>query len=378
MQRKKKQSTMKPQNFFIVLLTVLVFFGCKKDTNEPSNKKSLSILNEYGYDSIAFQNNASQALNYAKAQVDLETELRKGRSITYLLEKSKLDSIYQILKPITPSTIQTLIEKHLDEIVLASGKSYDPNNPNPDGGIYGGYIYNKNGLDVHEIITKTLWGISFIQQMKSITANLSSTNQIDPLLVYYGAHPYFKNSSNTTIHGIYADKFSANYAARRDKNDGNGFYSRIKYNFLKLKAAVQAGSEYNQEKQEAIQDIFKYIERAYAATIINYCFSATSKLSLSNPTDNDISSALHAIGECIAFTINIQYMTNRTLSDDDIQYLFSQLNYGTNTNINLFATQTFNQLPKLNNIVQRLKSVYGFTDIEVEEFKKNWVQEQNR
>ncbi len=378
MQRiKKTQSTMKPQNLMILLFTAIFFAGCKKDNNEPTNKKPLDIPSEYGYDSVSFQTNASQALNYAKAQLDLESELRKGRVITYILEKSKLDSMYQILKPITPTPIQQLIEKYLEDIVKGSGKTYDPNNPTQEG-IYGGYIFNKEGVDVHEIITKTLWGVSFINQMKSITNNISTTNQIDPMLVYYGAHPYFKNSSNTTIHGVYADKFSANYAARRDKNDGNGFYSKIKYSFLKLKAAIQAGNEYNQEKQDAINDIYKNIEKAYAATIINYCFSATSKLSISNPTNNDIASAMHAIGECIAFTINLQYLNPKSLSDNDIQFIFSQLNYGTTTNINLFATQTFNQLPKLNNIVQRLKSVYGFSDMEIEEFKKNWVQEQNR
>lgn len=369
---------MKPQNLVITVIAFMLFVGCKKDANEPMGKVPLNVPSEYGYDSVSFYTNASQATNYAKAQVDLETELRKGRNISYLLEKSKLDSIYQILKPITPTAIQQLIEKHIDEIVLASGKNYDPNNPTNDGGIYGGYIYNKEGLDVHEIITKTLWGISFINQIQSITNNLSNVNQIDPILVYYGAHPYFKNSSNTTLHGNYADRFSANYAARRDKNDGNGFYSKIKNSILKLKAAVQAGNDYQQEKQEAIQDIFKYIERAYAATIINYCFSATSKLSLSNPTSSDISSALHAIGECIAFTISLQYMNTKSISESDIQYIFSQLNYGSSTNINLFVTQTFNQLPKLNNVIQKLKSVYGFSDTEVEEFKKNWVQEQNR
>ncbi len=368
---------MKPQNLIIFFIAATLFAGCKKDKNEPISKKPLSIPSEYGYDSVSFQANASQSLNYAKAQVDLETELKKGRNISYILEKPKLDSLYQILKPITPSAIQTVIEKYLNEIVNGSGKTYDPNNPTQEG-IYGGYIFNKEGVDVHEVITKTLWGISFINQMKTITNTISNVGQIDALLVYYGAHPYFKNSSNTTLHGIYADKFSANYAGRRDKNDGKGFYTQIKNSFLKLKAAIQAGSEYDQEKQDAINDLYKNIEKAYAATIINYCYSASSKLSLSNPTDSDIASAMHAIGECIAFTMSLQYMNPKTLSDNDIQFIFSQLNYEATPNINLFATQTFNQLPKLNNIVQRLKSVYGFSDVEIEEFKKNWVQEQNR
>ena len=361
----------------IFSLVVVLFFGCKKESDEPT-KKPLSIPTEYGYDSVSFQNNASQALNYANVLVDFENELKKGRNISYLLEKSQLDSMFQILRPITPQPIQPMIDNYINEIVLASGKTFDPNNPTPEGGIYGGYIYNKEGLDLHELIIKTIWGVAFIQQMNNISSNANNVNQVDPLLVYYGAHPYFKNSSDASKHGIYADKFSANYAARRDNNDGNGFYHQIKKNFLKLKAAISAGEPYQTEKQDAIKSIFENIEKAYAATIINYCFSAISKLNLSNPTENDFSSAIHAIGEAIAFTTNIKNMNQKKLSVSDIDFIFNQLNYQPTTQINKFVTETFNQLPKLNNIIQRIKSVYGFSDSEIEDFKKNWIQVQNR
>jgi hypothetical protein len=366
--------------YYILVLGLLIglFWGCKKDKDEPQNQKNpLTVPSDYGYDSVSYYNNASQALNYANALVNFENELKKGRDITYSLQKAKLDSMYLILKSITPNSIQLMHEQYLNEIVQASGKTHDPFAPN-EGGIYGGYIFNKDGVDLHELLTKSIWGISFLNEMNKLTANLSNKSQIDAMIAYYGAHPYFKNSYNSTLHGTYADKFSANYAARRDKNDGSGFYTKIKYNFLKLKAAVEAGENYNTEKQEAIHDIYKYIEKVYAATVINYCYSAKSKLELSNPTSNDFGSALHALGEAIVFITNIQNMTQKTLSDSDAQYILEQFNFKPTPNLNLFVTQTFNQLPKLNNVLNKLKSVYGFTDAEMEDFKNNWVQVQNR
>ena len=44
----------------------------------------------------------------------------------------------------------------------------------------------------------------------------------------------------------------------------------------------------------------------------------------------------------------------------------------------LFVTDALNQLPKLQQVIAKLKNLYGFSDQEIEDFKKNWVKEQGR
>jgi hypothetical protein len=43
-----------------------------------------------------------------------------------------------------------------------------------------------------------------------------------------------------------------------------------------------------------------------------------------------------------------------------------------------FITDPANELPKLQQIITKLQQIYGFTTQEIEDFKKNWVAEQNR
>ncbi|MEZ4686279.1 MAG: hypothetical protein R3B47_09490 [Bacteroidia bacterium] len=113
-------------------------------------------------------------------------------------------------------------------------------------------------------------------------------------------HADFPNSDDASNHSN-PDLFVAKYTARRDKNDGNGFYSQMQAAFIKLQAAIAAGDDYEEERDEAIAVIKDVWEKATMATIINYGYSAISKLSATNPGEADQASALTHIAKPWAF-----------------------------------------------------------------------------
>ncbi|HRI60058.1 MAG TPA: hypothetical protein PK228_10055, partial [Saprospiraceae bacterium] len=115
-------------------------------------------------------------------------------------------------------------------------------------------------------------------------------------------------------------------------------------------------------------------------TIINYLYAVISKLSATNPSDADIASALHSYGETVGFTHGFRTLDNKKITDTEIDELLTLLNApatGTPTSYK-FATDPLNELPKLTQVIAKLQSIYGFTAQELEDFKKNWVAEQNR
>jgi hypothetical protein len=68
------------------------------------------------------------------------------------------------------------------------------------------------------------------------------------------------------------------------------------------------------------------------------------------------------------------------MSDAEIDELLTLLNapYNSTPTSYLFVTDAFNELPKLTQVIDKIKVKYGFTTQEIEDFKKNWVVEQGR
>ena len=172
------------------------------------------------------------------------------------------------------------------------------------------------------------------------------------------------------------------YAARRDKNDGNGFYTQLKNNFIRLQAVAKAGADYKKEQDEAVADIKLTWEKVNAATVINYCHAVIANMSKTNPAEADKANSLHAYGECVGFIHGWRTIpqTQKKITDAQIDEILTLLNApatGPPTSY-LFITDPVNQLPKLTQVINKLKTVYGFTDAQIEDFRKNWLNEQAR
>lgn len=364
-----------------ILSIALLFTACGEKDKAPLNIPS-------SYDGSAFAANTSTQDAVRNQLEALVNEAKKGRVTGFVLDYATLTQLFNAgspsVKSITTAYYADRLDgagNWLDEMAKASGTAYTPGAPTAEGGVLNGYLFDENGLEIEQLVEKGLFGAALYNHAVALMQGPLTPATADQLVRIFGAHPDFPNTP-TAANATNPDKFMANYAARRDKNDGTGFYFQLKNAFIKLQAALKAGDEYNQERDEALTALRSTWEKVNAATVINYCHSVISTMSSTNPTDAQKGSALHAYGECVGFihgwrTIPQDYKSITDAEIDEILVMLNAPYNGTPTSYK-FATDPLNELPKLTQIISKLKAKYGFSDQEIEDFRKNWVAEQGR
>jgi len=374
-------------NFFKITLSIcsiaLVFTACGE---KDKDKAPLSI--PAAYDGTSFSANTVTQDAVRNQLEALVTEIKKGRTAGVTVDYATISGIYTSgtpsLKSITTAYYAGRLEgtgNWLDELAKASGGAYTLGIPTGQGGTFGGFLFDENGLEPEQLVDKGLFGAALYNHAVSLMQGTMTPATADQLLRIFGAHPDFPNTP-TAAKAANPDKFMANYAARRDKNDGTGLYFQMKNAFIKLQAALKAGDDYNEERDEALVALRETWEKVNAGTMINYCHSVISTLSATNPSDAQKGSALHAYGECVGFmhgwrTISQDYKKITDAEIDEILVLFNAPYNGAPASYK-FATDPINELPKLTQVISKLKAKYGFSDQEVEDFRNNWVAVQGR
>lgn len=370
------------------LVCSLFLTSCKKEDPEPNTNTGLEIPTSY--DGTNFETNASVQLKLINQLSALTAEAKRGRRVENTVAKEDLDNLFTASTPSLSDEVTSYFKTKLegtngwfDELAKASGTNWAPASPDgmSEGGVYGSYLFDENGLEIEQLIEKGQFGATLYNHAVQLMSGTVNLGTVDQLVAIFGAKPVFANSGSSNA-GDDKDVALANYGARRDKNDGNGMYTQIKREFIKLQAALKAGDDYLVEKEEALNNIKVLWEKINAATVINYCHSPIAKLSQTNPTDDDKSSALHAISEGIGFiqgfkTINTAYRIISDAQIDEVLVLFNAAS-GETPSVYKFATDPANELSKLQQIITSLQSIYGFTDQEIEDFKSNWVAIQGR
>jgi hypothetical protein len=358
-----------------------IFTGCKDDEVTP-----LVIPTEY--DGASFSANSTTELSVSQQLGSITAEAKKGRTNGKTVSATALSDLFTAGSPSLKAVATTYYAGKLEgtsgflnQLALASGGTYTPGTPTGNGGTFGGYLFDENGLEIEQLIEKGQFGAVLFNHAASLLSGPLTNETTDKVIAIFGANPSFPNSSDGSKHET-PDKFAAVYAARRDKNDGNGFYTTLKANFVKLQAAIKAGNDYKNDQQAAIKAIKENWEKANGATIINYSHVVISTLSATNPNDTQKANALHAYGECVGFVLGWRTISqeHKIITDAQIDELLTLLNApadGTPTSYK-FVTDSVNELPKLQQVIAKLKSIYGFSDQQVEDFKKNWVAEQAR
>ncbi|MDX1909852.1 MAG: DUF4856 domain-containing protein [Saprospiraceae bacterium] len=363
------------------LFLLLLFSACGEKEKAP-------LIIPAAYDGASFAiNTATQ--DAVRAQLEaLVAETKKGRTTGVVVDYSTLSQLYNAGNPSVKSITTTYYADRLDgagnwfeQLSQASGGAYIPGTPAGQGGTYGAYLFEENGLEIEQMVEKGLFGAALYNHAVALMQGNLTPATADQLVRIFGAHPDFPNTP-TAANAANPDKFMANYAARRDKNDGTGMYSQMEAAFIELQAALKAGGEYNDERDRALATIRLTWEKINAATVINYCHSVISTMSATNPTDANKAGALHAYGECVGFihgwrTIPQAY---KQITDSEIDEVLTLLNapYNGVPTAYKFITDPLNELPKMTQIISKLKAVYGFSDQEIEDFRKNWVAEQGR
>jgi hypothetical protein len=373
-------------------LSLLVFFGllfsaCKKD--EPEEETELQIPSSY--DGQNFESNAASQLSVVQQLVDLSTAMKVGRTSGNVVAKADLDNLFNVGTPSLADEVTSYFKDNIegtggwfDELAKASGNNWTPQAPDgmSEGGAFEGYLFDENGVEIEQLVEKGQFGATLYNHATQLMGGNITSATVDQLVAIFGARPAFANSGSSNVSADIRDRALANYGARRDKNDGNGMYTQLKREFIKLQTYVKEGPEYNAERDDALEAIQILWEKINAATVINYCHSPIAKLSQTNPSDADVSSALHAIAEGIGFikgwkTIN---PANRVITDAQIDNILALFNapHDDVASVYLFATSPQSELTKLQQIITEMQTIYSFTNQEIEDFKSNWVAVQGR
>jgi len=391
-------------NYMLLAVGLIFFASCKKDdkvTVPPPPELQIPTF----YDSTGYAANVVTESQVRAQLAALTRQMQVGRHMDSAVTLAALQTLYNgtTLRAVTGASYQAKVDTALRELARASGKGVRyawENAPNGDGGVIPttvggrtGYLYDEHVLEMEQVVEKGLFAAAMYNHAVSlISAGNITEATIDRLVEIYGAKPGFGNNERNSDPN--RDRFSAQYAARRsDTANANSLYARIKRNLITAKAAVKAGSAFNQLRDQALADFKLNWEKALAATVINYCHSTLDGLRAPNRDDGIVTGAMHAYSEAVGFLSGWKAVppSQRRITDAQIDELLGLLrapyDQTANAQSYLFLSQSSvtAQLFRLDGrdvpdtgVIERLAQIYGFSNQEVEDFRRNWVNVQNR
>ena len=186
---------------------------------------------------------------------------------------------------------------------------------------------------------------------------------IDQLVEVFGTSPAFSPDEAG---------FAAKYAKRRsDSNTQKGFFFDMKSNLITARAAIEAGAQFNDVRDEALTSFLQNWEKSNYATVIYYCQAA--KVQLQNATDDESKgNAMHAYAEGVAFTAGFKGLNNKIITDSQIDEILDLLLAPTQGSIKSYAFLTdASLLSNFDAVISNIQSIYGFSDEEVARFYVN-------
>jgi hypothetical protein len=360
-----------------VLLAILMFTGCDDGPTNPAPFVVPTV-----YDSTGWTANTAVQYQIRNNLQALITLVRSARKTSVTLSADQTAGAFAPLRPLTNTADQARIDGLLLNAANASGGTYDwtkaPSEAG-NGGVYVTYLFDQYGRDVDEFVQKGLFNTMLYHQATIILDAPMTPASVDQVVALFGANPAFPNGSTSAAQ---RDVLVANYAARRDKNDGVGFYTRFRDAALKAKAAAAKPGTYGAELSEANRDMREIWERSQMATAINYMYAVIAGLSATSVTDSARASAMHAFGEGAGIIRGWKSVpaTKRIITDAQLDVLLELL-YLQND-----ASPTCHQvwqnpvasLPRLEQVLQNIKAAYSFSNAEMDDFKSNWVSVQGR
>ncbi|GAB3908007.1 hypothetical protein GCM10028803_42810 [Larkinella knui] len=372
----------------LVIVTgfTVILASCKEES-DADLKPSLSIPRVY--DSLGYRFNSEPLQPLVQQFTTLVDEAKKGRQRGVYVSEESLNSAFtqgsfSLLSITTPyyiSRLQAQNNGYFAELSKASGGSFYPFDRSWEGGVFGSYLFDEYGLEMEQMIEKGLYGAALYNYAMSLTNGTFTEATADQILFLYGASPMFYNSDNRTFYQN-PDRLMAAYAARRDDASGTGLYSQTRLAFITLQAALKGGEDYVTYRDDALAAIKLNWEKANAATVINSLHMSISTLNSTSQGDQERSEVMHLISEAAGFlhgwrTIDAK---NKKITDAQIDEILALLNvpYDRSAAVYRFVTNTQTELPKLMEAVGKIQGIYGFTNEEVENFRRNYVADQGR
>jgi hypothetical protein len=289
------------------------------------------------------------------------------------------------LSSVTQSNYRSLIEGWLPELVNAANSSDGFNNPGlgntPDesneGGLLGTRLLDEYGLELEQMIEKGSFGAALYNHASFVVDNIkmeeegfTTSDAVDRLVEIHGTEPSFDVAEVTA---------AATYSRRRSNLTAQtGFFFDIKSNLITAKAAMEAGDQFVVERDEALDAFLLNWEKSNFATVIFYCNAAKDQLNaafqLADGEQKDIAlgNAMHAYAEGVAFAHGFKRLANTEITDDEIDFILEKLKAveGQNPESYEFLNDT-SLSQNLDETVDYIQNIYGFSDAEVESFYEN-------
>lgn len=258
-----------------------------------------------------------------------------------------LDTSGKQLKNKTYSLDQSYFDALFDSLALAS-QSAGGTGSNGIAGLDGGRLFDRNGVEIAQVIKKQLMGaVFYYQAIETYLANLplddntivvtgegtAQEHHADEAFGYFGAPIDFL----TNVTGV---KYWAEYCA--EVNPAISSNTLLMNAFLKLRAAIS--NKDNTIRDAQIIIVRQQWERVVAAAAILEMLEAKAAFG----TDNV--EMRHVLSEAIGFINSLKYNSNKQISNTEISSALSSL--GTN-----FYTITVSQI---DSAINTINAVYGF------------------
>jgi hypothetical protein len=334
------------------------------------------------YTSASYDTNAAVELGVRQRFNAFLQPMRDAQlDLTKKPTAAELKAIYDMGTPTLRSITTTYYAGKIDEWLTlfegAAGNMWTPAEPPPAaGGKYlMGDIYSKEGLDIRQAIEKGMFAAAFYNHALTLMNGQVTPATIDRLIAIFGAHPTFPKDDGAMA--MNRDIWAASYAKRRTNPAAAmsaGIYYQIKGNLIAAQAAAAGGTACNTELQAALKAFRDNWEKVLFATVIYYANDTKTKLG--QVMEMNFGPALHNIAEGSSFVHGYRMLpaASRKITDaqiDEILALFGAPATGPIT-VYKFATDTAAQVPKLDEVINKIKTIYGFSDAEVEAFKTNY------
>lgn len=367
----------------LLLTAVMLASSCKKEN--PLAKSPLNVANSYqGNDFM--QNTGEEELLISRFN-HLVQVMKTGQDSSLSIEMSALMNAWNTggaksLKNKSGWTASASETIFFPGLVKNSGRTFNPEYADTAkfGGVYGGRLLDKGAFEIMQAVDKAAYPGLFIFQILELAKGDFDLKTLDQMLALYGAHPDFPNTP-TSSKTANPDRLIANYASKRDKNDGTGYYAKINHNFLTLQSAINAGSSYQNEKNQAFEELIHNMEKAIMATSINYLYATMDNITKTNPSDLDKANALHDLSEAISFIYGFSGMNNShiLITEKEVHDILYLLKFDVDNNeLYYFATKPGTCLTNILDAQNMLKEIYHFSTEEMNDYKFNWVGIQNR
>lgn len=364
---------MKTQNLYLLVLLALLFASCDDDDEDVA--PTLDVPSTYV--SASFDANVTAERTVVSELSTMTTAVNVAEANA---QNTTVDAIPYptTLASVTLPTYRPQVVNWLVELVKAANSPDGFQNPGSgtpaagqEGGLLGTRLLDENGLELEQMVQKGSFGAALYNHaLTVINGDLSSSAAIDKLVEIHGTEPTFDPGQTTA---------AATYSRRRSNLDAEtGFFFDIRNSLLRAKAAIEAGSQFNDERDAALQNYLEAWEKSNFATVIYYCNATKVQLqeasALPDGPDKEaaLGNAMHAYAEGVAFAHGFKGVDQKIITDAQIDEILNLLlaPEGQTPESYRFLNEV-SLLANLDTIIDDIQAIYGFSDTEVVSFYVN-------